>query len=58
MLDFLEERERLWTRGRVEAGALERGVTPEEQLLAIFDVFDEWFREEWSNAASSKGARS
>jgi len=48
VLSFLEERERLWTRGRVESGALERGVTAEEQLLAIFDVFDEWFREEWS----------
>jgi AcrR family transcriptional regulator len=46
VIAFLQRREQVWTRGRVEAGARERGVTPEEQLLAIFDVFDEWFREE------------
>jgi AcrR family transcriptional regulator len=40
---FLERREREWTIGIVESGARERGVTPEERLLAIFDVFDEWF---------------
>lgn len=40
---FLERREREWTIGVVEAGARERGATPEERLLAIFDVFDEWF---------------
>jgi Tetracyclin repressor-like, C-terminal domain len=27
----------------VEAEARRRGATPEEQLLAIFDLFDEWF---------------
>jgi AcrR family transcriptional regulator len=42
-LAFLEQRERLWTRGWVEAEARRRGSTPEEQLLAIFDLFDEWF---------------
>jgi AcrR family transcriptional regulator len=46
VIAFLERREQVWTRGRVEAGARERGATPEEQLLAIFDVFDDWFREE------------
>lgn len=40
---FLERREREWTLGIVEAGARERGGNPEEQLLAIFDVFDDWF---------------
>lgn len=40
---FLERREREWTIGIVEAGARERGNTPEERLLAIFDVFDDWF---------------
>jgi AcrR family transcriptional regulator len=45
-LAFLERREELWTRGFVEAGARARGQTPEEQLLAIFDVFDDWFRNE------------
>lgn len=31
------------TIGMVEAGARARGTTPEERLLAIFDVFDDWF---------------
>src|SRR5688572_17501428 len=44
VLAFLERREQLWTRDFVEAGARGRGHTPEERLLAIFDVFDEWFR--------------
>jgi AcrR family transcriptional regulator len=41
---FLERREQLWTLDWVEAEAKRRGSTPEEQLLAIFDAFDEWFR--------------
>jgi AcrR family transcriptional regulator len=44
VLAFLERREALWTHGFVEAGARARGQTPEERLLAIFDVFDDWFR--------------
>jgi AcrR family transcriptional regulator len=44
VLAFLERRERLWTKDWVEAGARSRGTNPEERLLAIFDVFDEWFR--------------
>ena len=44
VLAFLARREQLWTHGFVEAGARARGKTPEEQLLAVFDVFDEWFR--------------
>ncbi|MGH3647406.1 MAG: TetR/AcrR family transcriptional regulator [Micromonosporaceae bacterium] len=43
VLAFLQRRERDWTRGLVEVGARERGTTPIERLLAIFDVFDEWF---------------
>jgi AcrR family transcriptional regulator len=43
VLAFLERREELWTRGWVEAEARRRGTTPEERLLAIFDLFDEWF---------------
>lgn len=43
VLAFLEQRERIWTHGWVEAEASRRGETPEEQLLAIFDLFDEWF---------------
>jgi AcrR family transcriptional regulator len=55
VLGFLEERERRWTHERVEAGALQRGITPEDQLLAIFDVFDDWFREEWSDRDQFEG---
>jgi AcrR family transcriptional regulator len=44
VLAFLEQREQLWTRQLVEAGARERGSTPEERLLAIFDVFHDWFQ--------------
>ena len=46
VLEFLKERERRWTdqwlRGQAEARA-EDGAG---RLLAIFDVFDEWFQEE------------
>jgi AcrR family transcriptional regulator len=51
-LAFLERREELWTRQFVEAGAKGRGATPEEQLLAIFDVFDGWFRRDDFEACS------
>jgi AcrR family transcriptional regulator len=44
VLAFLRRREELWTHGWVEAEARRRGGTPEESLLAIFDLFDEWFR--------------
>ncbi|MFE0172192.1 TetR/AcrR family transcriptional regulator [Streptomyces sp. NPDC059002] len=44
VLAFLARRERQWTLGMIVAGARERGRTPEERLLAIFDVFDDWFR--------------
>jgi AcrR family transcriptional regulator len=41
---FLERREQEWTLGLVKEGSARLGDTPEEQLLAIFDVFDDWFR--------------
>ncbi len=44
VLAFLERREQRWTKEWVEAEARRRGSTPEERLLAIFDLFDEWFR--------------
>jgi len=44
VLAFLRQRETQWTHGWVEAEARKRGTTPEERLLAIFDLFDEWFR--------------
>ena len=40
VLAFLECREERWSQDLVEAGARSRGSTPEEQLMAIFDVFD------------------
>ncbi len=43
VLAFLHRRERLWTFELVESQARRRGVTAEEQLLAIFDILDEWF---------------
>src|ERR1039458_8268025 len=43
IIDFLQRRERLWTREGLEAESRRRGATPREQLLAIFDVFAEWF---------------
>jgi AcrR family transcriptional regulator len=44
VLAFLERREQLWTHEWVEAEARQRGSTPEECLLTIFDLFDEWFQ--------------
>jgi AcrR family transcriptional regulator len=43
VIAFLELREQRWTLDWVEAEARARGATPEEHLLAIFDLFDEWF---------------
>jgi len=52
VIAFLERREEVWTRGRIEAGARSKGSTPEECLLAIFDVFDEWFHEDGFDGCS------
>jgi AcrR family transcriptional regulator len=52
VLAFLEQREQLWTREWVEAEARRRGATPQGQLLAIFDLFDQWFRREDFEACS------
>ena len=41
---FLERREELWTLGTIVAQAAARAGQPEGQLLAIFDIFDEWFQ--------------
>jgi AcrR family transcriptional regulator len=52
VLAFLEMREQRWTHGLIEAEAQRRGSDPEERLLAIFDVFDEWFRRDDFEACS------
>ncbi len=49
---FLERREQRWTNGWVEREARRRGSGPEDQLLAIFEAFDEWFRREDFEACS------
>ena len=43
ILDFLRRREQLWTRDWLQAEAQKRGHTPQARLLAIFEVFGEWF---------------
>ena len=52
VLAFLDLREQRWTKDLIEAGAIRRGSNPEEQLLAIFDVLDEWFHREDFEAGS------
>jgi AcrR family transcriptional regulator len=44
VLVFLERREQLWTRQWLEAEVVKRATDPRERLLAVFDVFDGWFR--------------
>ncbi len=44
VLAVLQRREELWTHGLIEAQSRQRGNTPEEQLLAIFDVMHDWFQ--------------
>ena len=46
VLAFLAQRDQQWTVERIISKARQRGGTPAEQLLAIFDVFCEWFRED------------
>jgi AcrR family transcriptional regulator len=44
VLAFLKQREALWTRQWLEAEIMATGTTPADRLLAIFDVFDQWFQ--------------
>jgi AcrR family transcriptional regulator len=46
VLAFLKRREELWTREWLQAEVERRATGPGQRLLAIFDVFDEWFRRE------------
>lgn len=43
ILDFLRRREALWTEGWLQRESRRRGERPQDQLLAIFDLFSEWF---------------
>lgn len=49
---FLELREQRWMRGWMQAEARRRADTPEEELLAIFDLYDEWFHRDDYEACS------
>jgi AcrR family transcriptional regulator len=44
VLAVLQRREQIWTHGLIEAQSELRGNSPEEQLLAIFDVMHDWFQ--------------
>jgi AcrR family transcriptional regulator len=46
VLAFLNLREQRWTLAWIEGEARRRADTPEERLLTIFDLFDEWFHRE------------
>ena len=52
VIAFLARRELVWTFGIVENGARSRCTDPEGRLLAIFDVFDEWFQRDDFEACS------
>ncbi|HEY0122576.1 MAG TPA: TetR/AcrR family transcriptional regulator [Rhizobium sp.] len=43
-LAFLERREQEWTYGWLEEEVRRRSSDPKERLLAVFDVFGEWFK--------------
>ncbi|HEX6025760.1 MAG TPA: helix-turn-helix domain-containing protein [Solirubrobacter sp.] len=43
---FLDKREERWTRGWLQAEVERRAEAPADRLLAIFDVFGEWFARE------------
>jgi AcrR family transcriptional regulator len=43
ILAFLQRREVLWTHGWVQSESQRRGDTPARRLLAIFEIFGEWF---------------
>jgi len=43
ILAFLERREKNWSQSWVQAESQRRGETPAQRLLAIFELFDEWF---------------
>ena len=54
VLAFLDRREARWTKDWLQHEVERRAVDPAERLLAIFDVFDEWFqREDFEGARPS-----
>jgi AcrR family transcriptional regulator len=45
VLAVLERHEELWTWGWLDDEIKRRARTPEAQLLAVFDAFDDWFHQ-------------
>jgi AcrR family transcriptional regulator len=45
ILAFLRRREEIWTKGWLRAEVTRRATTPKQRLLAVFEIFDEWFNE-------------
>jgi AcrR family transcriptional regulator len=45
-LAFMEMREERWTHAWLQAEVEQRATEPADRLLAIFEVFDEWFHRE------------
>lgn len=43
VLAYLDLRAKRWTVGWLKAGVKARGATPRERLLAIFDLYHDWF---------------
>lgn len=52
VLAFLKRRDELWMMGSVVPEARSRAENPEDQLLAIFDVYHQWFQDEDFEACS------
>lgn len=52
VLAFLARREQDWTYGVVAAGAIARSSDPVGRLLAIFDIFHDWFQRDDYEACS------
>jgi AcrR family transcriptional regulator len=46
VLEFLQRREEIWTKAWLQGEVVRRAVSPTDQLLAVFDVFDGWFRQD------------
>ena len=52
ILEFLRRRDERWTRAWLQAEVQRRADAPGERMLAIFDVFGEWFaREDFEGCA-------
>jgi AcrR family transcriptional regulator len=44
IVEFLRLREARWTKAWLQGEVERRATTPEDRLLAVFDVFHEWFQ--------------